>query len=176
MHAGVLAVDWIAMPQFTFHLSHLACQLASNVTIYTHGNEELAKQIAPTLEGKPWRADTRKVAKIALQSPQDGSSTAVDITFEDGSTATEAFLGHAPMAQVRGPFAEQLGLKMGQTPGEYETHGLFQETSVKGVYAAGDTAHMFKVWPSAIASGAQAAAGVAVKLQEEKWNLPPIFP
>lgn len=176
MHAGVLAVDWIAMPQFTFHMSHQTCQLASNVTIYTHGNEDLAKQIAPTLEGKPWKADTRRIARIALKSPDDDSSTAVDITFEDGSTASEAFLTHAPMSQVRGPFAEQLGLKMGQTPGEYETHGPFQETSVKGVYAVGDTMSMFKVWPNAVASGAQAAAGVAVKLQEEKWNLPHIFP
>ncbi|KAG8166324.1 hypothetical protein KVR01_002013 [Diaporthe batatas] len=174
VHAGVLAVDWIAMPQFTFHMSHMTSQLAGSVTIYTHGNEELAKQIAPTLEGKPWKADTRKIAQISLMSP-DG--TAVDITFEDGSAAAaEAFLGHAPMTQVRGAFQEQLGLRMGQTPGEYETHGFFQETSVKGVYAAGDAMSMFKVWPNAIASGAQAAAGVAVKLQEEKWSLPPIFP
>lgn len=24
VHAGILAVDWIDMPQFTFHLSHMA--------------------------------------------------------------------------------------------------------------------------------------------------------
>ncbi|KAH8197402.1 hypothetical protein TruAng_008425 [Truncatella angustata] len=172
VHAGVLAVDWIAMPQFTYHMSHLTTQLASNVTIYTHGNEELANQIAPTLEGKPWKADTRKIAKLALKSPEE---TTVEITFEDGSTATEAFLGHAPMTLVRGPFAEQLGLKLSSTGGEYETSGPFQATSEPGVYAAGDTIHMFKVWPNAVATGAQAAAGVAVKLQEERWNLPPIF-
>lgn len=172
MHAGVLAVDWIAMPQFTFHLSHLTTQLASKVTIYTHGNEQLAKQIAPTLEGKPWKADTRKIAKLTLKSPEE---TTVEITFEDGSIATEAFIGHAPMTLVRGPFAEQLGLKVAPSGGEYETNGPFQATSVPGVYAAGDTIHMFKVWPNAVATGAQAAAGVAVKLQEEKWNLPSIF-
>ncbi|ETS86328.1 hypothetical protein PFICI_00156 [Pestalotiopsis fici W106-1] len=166
------ALDWIAMPQFTSHISHLTAQLASTVTIYTHGNEELAKQIAPMLEGKPWKADTRKIAKFALKSPGD---TTVEITFEDGTTATEAFIGHAPMTLVRGPFAEQLGLKLSPTGGEYETNGPFQATSVPGVYAAGDTIHMFKVWPNAVATGAQAAAGVAVKLQEEKWNLPSIF-
>lgn len=175
MHAGVLAVDWIAMPQFMFHMSHLSSQLASNVTIYTHGNEELAEQIEPSLEGKPWKADTRRIAKLALQSPREETATAVEITFEDGSTATEAFLGHAPMTLVRGPFAEQLGLKLSPTGGEYETNGSFHATSVPGVYAAGDASLMFKVWPNAVATGAQAAAGVAVKLQEEKWDLAPIF-
>ncbi|CAJ2504432.1 Uu.00g118260.m01.CDS01 [Anthostomella pinea] len=173
VHAGVLAVDWIAMPQFTFHISHLATQLANSVTIYTHGNEELAATLAPTLEGKPWKTDTRKIAKLALKSP---GGTAVEITFEDGSTATEAFIGHSPMARVRGPFAEQLGLKLSQSGGEYEVFGPFNRTSVKGVFAAGDTVNMFKVWSNAVASGAQTASGVAVNLQEEKWNLPPIFP
>ncbi|CAJ2500730.1 Uu.00g035830.m01.CDS01 [Anthostomella pinea] len=173
VHAGVLAVDWIAMPQFTFYLSHMATQVANSVTIYTHGNEELAATLAPTLEGKPWKTDTRKIAKLALKSSGD---TAVEITFEDGSTATEAFIGHSPMATVRGPFAEQLGLKLSQTGGEYEVFGPFNRTSVKGVFAAGDAVTMFKVWPNAVASGAQTASGVAINLQEEKWNLPPIFP
>lgn len=160
------------MPRFTFHLSHLACQLAHNVTIYTNGNEELVKQIAPTIKGKPWTPDTRKIAKLALKSPGD---TAVEITFEDGSTVTEAFLGHSPITRLNGPFAEQLGLKISQMGGEYEISGPFQATNVPGVYAAGDTMNMFKVLSNAVASGAQAAAGVAVQLQEEKWDLPSVY-
>ncbi|KAF2265003.1 FAD/NAD(P)-binding domain-containing protein [Lojkania enalia] len=171
-HAGVLAVDWIAMPQFSLHLSHLANQLAGSITIYTNGNDELPKQIADKIEGKPWKTDTRKIARIAMKSPQ--SSTAVDITFEDGETVTEAFLGHSPIPRLNGPFAEQLGLQL--TPsGEYVTNGFFGETSEKGVYAAGDVMTMFKVLPNAVASGAQAAAGIAVALQEEKHGLPSVF-
>ena len=170
----MLAVDWIAMPQFTYHLTHLTCQLAHNVTIYTNGNEELAKTVAPTCHGKPWKTDTRKIAKLArrLNDPDD---IAVVITFEDGSTATEAFMGHAPIVQLRGPFAEQLGINVSQTGGEYGTAGPFFETNVRGVYGAGDPVSPFKVWLNAIASGAQAAAGAAVALQEEKWNLPSVY-
>lgn len=161
------------MPQFAFHLSHMATQLARSVTICTHGNEELAKTIAPTLKGKPWKVDTRKIAKLALRSSE---GTEVEITFEDGSTATEAFIGHSPITAVRGPFAEQLGLNLSQSGGEYETSSPFNVTSLKGVNSAGDTISMFKVWPNAVASGAQTASGVAVKLQEEKWNIHPLFP
>ncbi|KAH9895543.1 hypothetical protein F4778DRAFT_276881 [Xylariomycetidae sp. FL2044] len=140
VHAGVLAVDWIAMPQFALHLSHMSSQLAASVTIYTNGNAELATQLAPTLAGKPWKSDTRKIAKLAL----DGE-TAVEITFEDGTTATEAFVAHSPIARIRGPFAEQLGIRLSQMGGEYETVGPFHETGVPGVYAVGDTMTMFKV-------------------------------
>ncbi|KAI1421992.1 hypothetical protein F5Y12DRAFT_661116 [Xylaria sp. FL1777] len=174
VHSGVLAVDWIAMPQFTYHLSHLSNQLAHDVTIYTNGNEELATTVAPTCHGKPWKTDTRKIAKLARRS-SDPADIAVNITFEDGTTVTEAFIGHAPIVQLRGPFAQQLGLKVSQMGGEFETTPPFFQTSVRGVYAAGDGVSPFKVWPNAVASGAQAAAGVAVNLQEQKWNLPPIF-
>ncbi|KAI1170434.1 thioredoxin reductase [Nemania sp. FL0916] len=176
VRCGVLAVDWIAMPQFTYHLSHLGNQLAASVTVYTNGSEELAATVKPTFEGKPWKLDTRKIAKLALRA-QDAHDTAVKITFEDGETVTEDFVGHAPMTIVRGPFAEQLGLKLSAIGGgEYETRPPFFATEVKGVYAAGDVVTPFKVWPNASASGAQAAAGVAVALQEQKWNLPPLFP
>lgn len=125
------------------------------------------------MDGKPWKADTRKIAKLALKSLE---GTVVEITFEDGSTVTETFIGHSPITSIRGPFAEQLGIKLSQSRGEYETSPPFNATSVKGVYATGDTVNMFKAWPNAVASGAQTASGVAVKLQEEKWNLPPLFP
>lgn len=162
------------MPQFTYHLTHLTCQLAHTVTIYTNGNEELATAVAPTCKGKPWKTDARKIAKLARTSsnPED---IAVAITFEDGSTVTEAFIGHAPIVQLRGPFAEQLGLKVSQSGGEFETTPPFFETNVRGVYAAGDGVSPFKVWLNAVASGAQAAAGAAVSLQEQKWNLPSVY-
>ncbi|KAI0165389.1 hypothetical protein GGR52DRAFT_585427 [Hypoxylon sp. FL1284] len=141
------------------------------VTIYTNGNEELVEQITPTIKGKPWTPDTRKIAKLALKSPED---TAVEITFEDGSIVTEAFLGHSPVTRLSGPFTEQLGLRVSQMGSEYETSVQFQATNVPGVYAAGDAMNMFKVLSNRVASGAQAAAGVAVKLQEEKWGLHPV--
>lgn len=171
-HAGVLGVDWIVMPQFALHLSHLSNQLVGGVTIYTNGNTDLTAQLEPSLVNKPWKTDNRKIKKVALKT---AGKPPMVITFEDGTTATEDFIGHAPIPKLNGAvFAEQLGLEMTQA-GDYAIFGPFQETSVKGVYAAGDNMNMFKVLPNAVASGAQAAAGVAVALQEEKWGLPPVF-
>lgn len=170
-HAGVLAVDWLAMPKFAHHMSHFANQLVRDVTIYTNGNEELAKELDASLESKPWKSDSRKISCMKLNSP---SSSEVTITFENGETVTEAFLGHSPISRSNGPFAEQLDIKLSAT-GEYEVNGLFNQTSVKGVYAAGDTMTMFKTISYGVATGALAGAGVALDLQEEKFGLPPVF-
>jgi len=170
-HAGVLAMGLLAMPKFVHHLSHVVNQLVQSVTIYTNGNEQLAKDLAPSLKDKPWKVDSRKIARVDLKSPK-GSE--VNITFDDGETVTEAFVGHSPITRVNGPFAEQLGIKL-SFMGDYEVNGFFNETSVKGVYAAGDTMTMFKVISNAVASGAQAAAGIAVTLQEEKFGLPSVW-
>jgi thioredoxin reductase len=171
-HAGVLGMDWIAMPEFALHLSHLSNQLVGEVTIYTNGNTDLAAQLEPSLVNKPWKMDIRKIKKVALKTP---GQPPVVMTFEDNTTVTEDFIGHAPISKLNGAdFAQQLGLEINQT-GDYTVFGPFQMTSAKGVYAAGDTMSMFKVLPNAVASGAQAAAGVAVALQEEKWGLPSIF-
>lgn len=171
-HAGVLAMDWIAMPRFAFHLSHLSNQLAGAVTIYTNGNTNLTAQLEASLVNKPWRTDNRKIKKVALKT---AGQPPMVITFEDETTVTEDFICHSPVSKLNGAdFAQQLGLEINQT-GDYAIFGSFQETSVKGVYAAGDTMTMFKALPNAVASGAQAAAGVAVALQEEKWGLPPVW-
>ncbi|OTB04891.1 hypothetical protein M426DRAFT_11249 [Hypoxylon sp. CI-4A] len=50
-------------------------------------------------------------SKVGAQVARD---MAVEITFEDGSTVTEAFLSHSPIMRLNGPFAEQLGLKVSQ--------------------------------------------------------------
>jgi thioredoxin reductase len=176
-HSGVLAVDWIAMPKYTLHLAHLLSQLTATVTIYTHGNTELVSTLEPLIAkatNKPSTVniDQRTISRIALVSPGD---TTVEIHFTDGTSTTEAFLGHAAMTKLNGPFAEQLGVDVAQTGAEYAITGPTNGTNVKGVFAAGDATAMLKVWPSAVASGAVAAAGAAVSLQEDTWGLDPIF-
>ncbi|KAH7303620.1 hypothetical protein B0I35DRAFT_497827 [Stachybotrys elegans] len=155
-HCGVLAMDWIAMPQFTYHMSHLGYQLAS-------GNEDLEETLKATVKEKPWNTENRKI--IAIQrAPERPEDNAVEVLFEDGTSKREAFIGHAPITLLRGPWAQQLGIEVTQSGGEYVTNGPFQETSVKGVYAVGDTMTPFKAWSNAVFSGAQAAAGIAVAL------------
>ncbi|KAL1604769.1 hypothetical protein SLS60_004309 [Paraconiothyrium brasiliense] len=177
-HSGILAVDWIAMPKFTLHLTHLLSQLTATVTIYTHGNTELAATLETQLDQSTnktssVKVDTRTISRLVLKSSTD---TAIELQFTDGTIATEAFLGHAAITKLNAPFAEQLGIDVNpQTSAEYVVSGPTNKTNVKGVYAAGDAMSMFKVWPNASASGAVTAAGVAITLQEEKWALDPIF-
>lgn len=173
-HCGVLAMDWISMPQFSYHLSHLGYQLANSVTIYTNGNNDLEVTLQPTLKDKPWTTDNRKIKKLRLANKSEEDTT-VEIEFETGEKKEECFIGHAPIPLIRGPWARQLGIEVSSSGGEFVTNGPFQETNMKGVYAAGDVNTMFKVWPHAVYSGAQAASGIAVKLQEEKWGLPSVF-
>jgi hypothetical protein len=182
-HAGVLADGLVAIAPWTLHITHLSNQLVKSVTIYTNGSDHLMnmdfspKPLAEVteIENKPWRFETRKIAKFALKTPQIPESTAANITFEDGETVAEAFIGHFCPTKLNGNFAQDLNIELTPYVGDYKLNGLFNETSAKGVYAAGDIMTMFKVLPNAVASGAQAAAGVAVALQEEKHGLPPVW-
>ncbi|MCJ1352289.1 MAG: hypothetical protein MMC33_002273 [Icmadophila ericetorum] len=176
LSAGVLAVHMLAMPAFALHMAHMAAQLApSRVTIYTDGNETLAQEVKAKSGLQPaWKTDNRKIRALRMHDTTDKQSSGVDISFEDGSKVTEGLLAHAPLTKARGPWAEQLGLAM--TPmGDYEAKPPVFETSVKGVYAAGDCMTPFKVAANAIANGSVAGSGVAIRLQEEKHGLEPIF-
>jgi thioredoxin reductase len=159
-------------------MTHLLAQLTSIVTIYTHGNTELASSLEKHLTQPINRLlsvkiDSRKISRLVLKSATD---TLIELQFTDGTAALERFLGHAAITQLDTSFAEQLGIGVNtQTSAEYLVAGPENATNVKGVYAAGDAMTMFKVWPNATASGAVTAAGVGITLQEEDWKLDPIF-
>jgi thioredoxin reductase len=181
-HSGVLAVDWIAMPKFALHLTHLLLQLTPTVTIYTHGNPDLGTTLAPLLqefkneEGvSNVNIDNRTISRLVLSRKDAEDQVVIDVFFTDGTQTTEAFLGHAATTKLNDSFAEQLSIDVSPSGAEYTVNGPTNATVVKGIYAAGDATNMLKVWPNAVASGAVTAAGVAVSLQEEKWGLPPIF-
>ncbi len=175
--SGVLAVDWIATPRYTLHLVHLLAQLTSMVTVYTHGNVDLESTLQVAFAQcnsypATVRIDNRPIARFVLDSHQPKS---IRICFSDETWVEEAFLGHAAVSKINGPFADQLGIDLSPSGAEYAVSGPTNATNVKGVYAAGDSMSMFKVWPNAIASGAVTASGVAITLQEERWGFDPIF-
>ncbi|MCJ1380214.1 hypothetical protein MMC17_003317 [Xylographa soralifera] len=177
----------LAVPALAVHMAHMAAQLApQRVTIYTHGDPALAAAIIAASGPHPgWMTDARAIARLELldgsgdeaegeDGSGDGKEGGIVIVFADGSRVTEGFLAHSPLTAVRGPWAEQLGC--GRTrAGDWEVRGMFGETGVAGVYAAGDCMTPLKVAANAVASGATAGAGVAVRLQEERWGLEPLF-
>jgi gliotoxin/aspirochlorine biosynthesis thioredoxin reductase len=146
------------------HIAHNAAQLASTVTIYTHANPSLFSSMSAAASKKPTRfkVDDRKIVQL-VKAP-NGADVVVHL--EDGTQKTEGFLVHRPFTEVNGPFAAQLGCELTEQ-GDYKTTNVFGETTVGGVFAAGDCATMIKAVATAMSGGNMVAAGVAGQLEAE---------
>lgn len=142
-----------------------AAQLSDEVTLYTHGDDNVTAQITPLVKA-PFKIDARKIQRLI-----DNGGASVTIEFIDGSTKEETFLVHNPKTTVQGPFIEQLGLDLTPT-GDILANPPFFQTSVRGVFAAGDCITPYKATPAAIASGCNAAVATTAQMQAEKHGLP----
>ncbi|KAB8224438.1 cytochrome P450 [Aspergillus novoparasiticus] len=164
---GVLAIDGDASFFAARHLAFQARNLTDNVVIYTHGNDELAQEVESQLGPCGFRAESRRIEKL-VQHPERAQ---MEVHFEDGQSETVGFIVHRPRTSIRGPFAEQLGVEM--TPeGHIKTQFPFNETTVSGVFVAGDAGSQFKIGTQAVVMGAFAAGGVQMQVNAEKWSKP----
>jgi thioredoxin reductase len=150
-------------------LSENAAQLTSSVTIYTHGQEELGQQIlAASGDGKKPKIDTRTIK--AIRKSRTGPEVIIyfekDNKTPEGSKTPEAFLVHTPTTQLKGTLAGQINLEL-SPEGEIKAEAPFYQTSMKGVFAAGDCVTPYKTTAGAISSGCSAALAVATQLQAE---------
>jgi thioredoxin reductase len=68
---------------------------------------------------------------------------------------------------VNGPFADQLGCEKTET-GLLKVTGFFNETSVRGVFAADDCGTPATAVVMAMATGSAASAGAGAQVQVEK--------
>ncbi|KAK1995517.1 FAD/NAD(P)-binding domain-containing protein [Colletotrichum falcatum] len=162
---GVLAFGMIGNLKMATHMAYMARPLGKQVTIYTNGDSSLASEIS-ALAINPFTVDARRITKMRMAGGDSGHHASVTLTLEDSEEVTEGFLAHGPFTKVNGPFAEQLGLEMTEN-GDVKTTPPFGETSVAGVYAAGDCANMIKAVATAMTSGAICAGGMVVPLQSE---------
>ncbi len=90
----------------------------------------------------------------------------IKVQLEGGEKRIEGFLAHKPKGELNGPFVEQLGLET--TPqGDLKVNPPFNECSVPGVFAGGDSATPMKAATQALAQGALIAAGLAAQLEAE---------
>ena len=172
--SGVLAIGDLGASKPALHFARSALQLTpQKVTIYTNGSQELEENLCSTIaEGKSTNiaVDSRKI--VRLEKVLQGSE--VVIHFEDGTTTTEGFLGHRPKTQLTGSYVHDLGLEL-TAQGDIKTTAPFLQTSVRGVFAAGDSVYPVKIVNHAMFTGAAAASGVAAQLQAEKWGHPVPF-
>ncbi|KAE8374179.1 hypothetical protein BDV26DRAFT_284499 [Aspergillus bertholletiae] len=160
--AGLLAVGDMANPTAAMHFARMAKRFTPTVTLYTNGADELAHTLQDASRGTGIKVDQRKISKLV----KGCGASDVQIVFEDGAQITEGFLTHRPKTEINGPFAGQLGLQLTPT-GDLETIAPFYNTSVPGVFAAGDCVSPVKVVATAMSSGALVAGGLVGQLQDE---------
>ncbi|KAJ4418237.1 hypothetical protein N0V82_005711 [Gnomoniopsis sp. IMI 355080] len=146
-----------------------ASQLCESVILYTHGDEALAAALkASTNSQDKWMVDSRLIKRLVKS---DEKSQAVIVVFEDGTKSEEKFLVSQPLTVPSGQFVQQLGLAT--TPmGDIQAETPYHQTSVRGVFAAGDCMTPYKVIPGAISSGCNAVVGASTQLQAELHGFP----
>lgn len=171
LSSGILAEGEIANVVVSLHLARQALRLSKETTIYTLGNEQLAADItAATTTAPQMKVDSRLIKKL-VKAPERSEVT---IHFEDGTTKTEGYLAHKPKAVLRGDLAQQLGLDM--TPqGTIKVNPPFNQTSVKGVFAAGDAANPMQTVTQALFSGTACGGGAPLQLQAETYGQKALF-
>jgi gliotoxin/aspirochlorine biosynthesis thioredoxin reductase len=168
--SGVLVVQAVNAA-LGAHMAQNAAQLTNEVTLYTNGDDAVLSELKPMVGGldqSKFKSDTRKIKQLAAGDAEDS----VIVEFDDGTTKSEKFLVHNPQTTAQGPFVAQLGLAT--TPGgDIQADGPFYQTSVPGVYAVGDCSTPYKVTPSSITSGCNAAVAAAAEIQAAKYSEPP---
>jgi thioredoxin reductase len=155
------------------HFTHMALNFDSRVTIYSNGpisNAEPVQNALKLAKAFGAKVDERKIVRLINNGPSH--TDGVTIEFTEGEPVTLGFLVHKPPTVNRAPdLIEQLGLecvdpKMG---GHLKIENpMFNSTSVKGVFAAGDTMVMMKQVTIAMAEGLKAAAGAGMEIAAEK--------
>ena len=96
-----------------------------------------------------------------LEGREDGSEGLSRVVFEDGSSVEREGLFYGPPQRQRSPLAKALGCEivaLGPASEVVKADPLTRETSVAGVYAAGDAGSPMQSITLASASGATAAA------------------
>ena len=155
----------------SLHFARIAKRFAPSITIYTHGSVELGEAIVKAQGNNfHFKTDSRRIVRFE-KSPHKAD---VIIHFEDGSTATESFIGHRPPTRLKSNLAKQLGCNL-TAGGDLVVSPGYYETSVRGVFAGGDDASPLKIVPHALFSGSAAGAAACVQLQADDVGQKAIF-
>jgi thioredoxin reductase len=144
------------------HVARNALQLSRIVTIYTNGDTTRTAAFKEAIGSKASiEIDERPIERFRLGDNHVG----VTIVFEDKDEKFEAFLAHNPEIRLRSSeLVTDLGLDV-SPKGAIAVQEPFGETTVPGVFAAGDAISTLRTIPNAFSTGAVAASGVAGHVQ-----------
>ncbi|KAL1848933.1 hypothetical protein Daus18300_013442 [Diaporthe australafricana] len=149
-----------------------ALRLAKQVTLYTNGNEELARQLTDALTEAPAPMTINsKTIKKLVKGPDRSQ---IELQLDDGTSNLEAFLAHKPKTQLRGSLAQQLGLELAPK-GTIKVDPPFNQTTLKGVFAAGDCSSPMQTVTAAFHSGTCTGGGALLQIQAEALNQKALF-
>lgn len=154
------------------HFARQALRMVEEVTLYTNGNEQLAAELEAALQAAPaaMTVNSRKIAKFT-KAPDNARIT---LHFDDGTSFTEAFLAHKPKTKPRCDLAQQLSCEL--TPMKTVlVKPPFNQTSVKGVFAAGDCSSPMQTITGALNSGTCLGGGAPLQIQAETYKQRVIF-
>ncbi|PSN73301.1 FAD/NAD(P)-binding domain-containing protein [Corynespora cassiicola Philippines] len=155
------------------HLASMAIVFDPRVTIYSNGPISDAEPIQNALKiskALGVAVDQRKIKKLINNGPSH--TDGVTIEFETGDPVTLGFIVHRPPTVNKAQdLIEQLDIEtMSLDMGGHIKimNPMFNETSVRGVFAAGDAMVMMKQVTIAMAEGLKAAVGAGFQIGEEK--------
>jgi thioredoxin reductase len=144
-----------------------------SITIFSNGPVKKDEQVQDALRTARVfgaKLDERRIVKLVNNGPSH--TDGVTIHFESGEPVTLGFLVHRPATVNRAQhLIDQLGVEVIDSPmgGPIKiTNTMFNETSVRGVFAGGDTMVLMKQVAIAMAEGLKAAVGAGMQISQEK--------
>jgi len=157
----------------TGHFVNMALNFDKRVTVLTNGvipdKPEVQQQMRIT-EAWGAKVDTRKIKRLVNNGPTHNEG--VTVQFEEGESMTLGFITTKPPTVNRSQdLIDQLGVECVDATigGHIKTvNPMFNSTSVRGVFAGGDTMVAMKQVTIAMAEGLKAAAGAGFELAKEK--------
>jgi thioredoxin reductase len=159
----------------TSHLVSMARRFDERVTIFSNGPVSTAAPVQRSVDiskALGAKVDERKIKRLINNGPSH--TDGVTVEFEEGEPVTLGFMVHKPPTMNRAPdLIEQLGLETvaPEMGGHIIIKDMFNETSVRGVFAAGDTMLMMKQVMLAMSEGAKAAVGAGKQIGDEAAEL-----
>jgi thioredoxin reductase len=144
--------------------AYVADRYSTDVVLCTHGPAQLPEPVAAVLAARGVPVVETPVAAL------EGELDALTLRFVDGSTLRREAVYHRAPTRPNTELAAQLGCAL--LPDRCVRVDEFGRTSVDGVYAAGDAAHLEAV-PEPVTLVAPAAAGgvaAAVWLEQELFR------
>lgn len=147
---------------FAFDLSKLIYNWAKDLTIYTNGKSALTTEQVEKLQSRNIQICEKELKKL-----NHSNGHIQNIEFNDGSTAPLSAL-YSPRPFVQHCIIpEALGCELSDEG--YIKVNTFQETSVEGIYAAGDNTTRMRTVANAVAMGTIAGMSASKKLILEQF-------